>query len=123
MSERFLVKVHNDNMKEFITKLDDTKYVIPGRGFIEVPRTEAMKLIHGYSPIVKDGVGNDLNPRQLRLEFPKDAQGNEIRYKNVAASTKSMLDGKEYPSAEAMVAHILASTTKDVSEVKTIKGK
>lgn len=127
MSEKYLVKVHNRNDKPFVTTMSDVKYTIPANGFIEVSRKEAMDLKHGYSPVKRDGVGNDLIPRALYLEFPKDENGNTIMYKpKGGVLNKSMLDGKEYPNAEAMIAHIMANASQlDNVEaaMKSIKGK
>lgn len=127
MSDKYLVKVHNLNEKAFVTTMNDVTYTIPGHGFIEVSRKEAMDLKHGYSYVKRDGVGNDLMPRALRLQFPVDENGNTIMYKPKGGVTnKSMLDGKEYPNSEAMVAHILANANQLENvelAMKAIKGK
>lgn len=91
--------------------IDDKEYRIEPNGFIEVSRTEAHRLKTTYSkPVTRDGVGNDLIPQALELEFPLDENGQEMRYRlRSTDANKSMLDGKVYPNAEALKAHILAN--------------
>ena len=113
MGLRLTVKVWNDNDKVFKCKHDDVEYTIPGHGFIEVSRTLANQMYFQYRPLKIDGVGNVLDPQQLRLEYPVDGDGNTVRFSNRDLQTnKSMLDGKEYPNAEALKAHILANAQK-----------
>lgn len=121
--EKFLVKVHNRNNREFVQTIDEKTYKIPARGFIELNRTEAMRLFHSYSPIKRDGVGNDLEPKALELEFPKDEFGNEMRYRPRGSDqNRSMLDGKTYPSADALVAHILANSDRLDNKEAAVKS-
>lgn len=114
------VRVWNDNTKVYSEELDGEVITIPAKGFVEMSRGKGMKLVQSFTPVLKDGMGNHLNPKMLRVEF------HEGRYKQVLKEeekNRSMLTGQMYPSAAELENHILANAEKltDPSAVK--KGK
>lgn len=64
-----LVKVWNDHSKDYSEKYDDKIYLIKAKNFIELDEDEARELVRRWSPIIKDGAGNDANPKMLRMEY------------------------------------------------------
>jgi hypothetical protein len=67
-----LARVWNDHEKEYVEKLDDVEYRIPGKKYIELEKFDALKLVSSYIQPKKDGLGNMINHKQLRLEHLPD---------------------------------------------------
>lgn len=76
-----LAKVWNDHVtdhegkkvtKPYVEKFrDEVVSIEPGK-CVEMDKFDALQFVGQYTPVKKDGLGNDLVPKKLRVEFIPD---------------------------------------------------
>lgn len=102
------VKVWNDHHKDYYEKWNDREMRIPAHGYIVMGRSEAVKFTGAYTPIVRSGTGEDLNPKKLRIERDPEKfaeiTDQPIRYES--------FDGQKFRTLEGMKKHEAEATTK-----------
>lgn len=66
-------RVWNDHTEEHVEEFRGEILRIPPKSFIELPWPSAVQFRGQYTPILRDGLGQDLKPKKIRLERIDDA--------------------------------------------------
>ena len=75
-----LAKVWNDHKDVYVEKFRDEEIKIPAGKFVEMDKFDAMQFVGQYTPVIKDGLGNDLRPKMLRVEVAPDKEVKPVEY-------------------------------------------
>lgn len=62
------VRVWNDHTEDHVEEFRGDKVVIKAKGFVEMPYPDAVQFRGQFTPIIRDGLGNDLKPKRIRIE-------------------------------------------------------
>lgn len=96
-----IAKVWNDHDKDHVEMFKGDEIRVPAKGFIKMEWSEAVQFRGQYTPIERDGMGNDLKPKKIRLEkMPVELSGNE------AQQFICQMDRQEFSSQEELDEHI-----------------
>lgn len=122
MSDIAKAKVWNDWKEEHVEDFRGEKIVIPSKGHIVMEWPDAVQFRGQYTPIIRDGLGNDVKPKMIRLE-KIDASAPEFpsRKKFVCEA-----DGVSFDSQEELDAYIVANHTENMVDdeaKKKLKAK
>lgn len=76
-----MAKVWNDHSQVHKEKFDGVEIVIPPKGYVEMEHFDALRFMGQFVPIKKDGLGNPMTFKMLRLESagPNAVSQNEHR--------------------------------------------
>lgn len=75
--------------KPYVEKFRDEKIEIPPGKFIEMDKFDALQFVGQYTPVRKDGLGNDLQPKKLRVELiPEKEAAKPVEIKCMACQGK-----------------------------------
>ncbi len=97
-----IAKVWNDHNKEHVEKFKGDEIRIPANGYIEMPWQEAIQFRGQYSPIIRDGLGNDLKPKKIRLE-KKSVESSDA---NIAPIFMCQMDRQEFGTQAELDEHV-----------------
>jgi hypothetical protein len=79
------VKVWNDSERDYYEEFKNYKIHIPGKSFIELPRSDGVALLGTFSGGRRDEYGRFINEKALRLEFDHEAEAERtdqpLKYK------------------------------------------
>lgn len=98
-----MVRVWNDNSKLYTEKYKDEEVKIAPKAFVVMEESDAVAFLGQYTSIKKDGQGNALNPKMLRLERADNALDGYTPY----AAPKCMACRKEFQTEEELKDHSL----------------
>lgn len=106
-------RVWNDGKAEYREKFRGEWIVIPAKSFIEMDAKDANTFRAQFVPIVKDGLGNHLNEKALRVEKLADTAVIENPR---PAEFVCQMDGSVWPSQDALDNHILKNFKEQIME-------
>jgi len=96
------VRVKNLDSREYVEIFRDVEIRIPGHGYIEMGRSEAIKFLSQATPMNVDGAGRCLKPKKLVLEEDPElhaaARDQPIRYEAP--------DGKQFRTKKGYEAYL-----------------
>jgi hypothetical protein len=113
-----LVRVVNDNVHPYTEKYRGRTIHIPPKGFVEMDMNEASHFLGtnpGTAQVDASGIPKPESYKMLRIVRPEDLEAE------VAAESKKwicMADGKEFPTQEALEAHVEANYMDDMVDEK-----
>lgn len=107
------VRVRNLSQIDFNGTFRDKPIMVPGNGFIEMGRAEAIKFIGEWSPMKIDGAGRHLNPKKLVIE--EDPEVKAERYSQPLRY--EAMDGTRFRTKEGLAAYDKALQS-DIKEVE-----
>ena len=99
-----MAKVWNDGDKDWIEEFRGEQVKIPAKGHVMMNLFDATQFKGQYSPIIRDGLGNDLRPKRIRVE--RIADGGEVIK---VPEHVCMSCGKDFENSEILQAHIYSS--------------
>jgi len=110
-------RVWNDSEKIWKEEFRGDMLEIPSFGFIEMPYPDAVQFRGQFHPLVRDGLGQDVNPKKIRLEV---LDGSEPLHPQ-AARFICHRDGKSFPSEAALRHHIKTNYLGELIEEEAVK--
>ena len=122
MSDIANARVWNDWSKEHVEDFRGETIRIPAKKFIVMSWPDAVQFRGQYTPVIRDGLGQDVRPKMIRLE-KIDAGAPEFPE---APKFVCQMDGAKFDSQEELDAYIAANHTGamvDDEARKKIKAK
>lgn len=92
------VKVWNEDHREWVEEFKGNEIRIPPKGHILMTRSEAVQLLKQYSPPIKNGRGDDLRPKILRMEVDPE----EFAARTDQPLKYMAMDGNQFRTTEGL---------------------
>jgi hypothetical protein len=92
------VKVWNDDFREWNEMFKDEPIKIAAHGYIEMSKAEANQLVSQYSPVARDGRGEDIRPKKLRIEMDPEEYAEHVDQ----PLKYTALDGKQFRTTQGL---------------------
>ncbi len=107
-------QVWNDFSKEHVEMFKGDEIRIPAKSFINMNWSDAVQFRGQYTPIIRDGLGNDLKPKMIRL----------VRVEAVVEEPKDFtcqMDGKSFANQAELDKHIAENHTESMVDADAKK--
>jgi hypothetical protein len=101
------MRVWNDHTEEYVEEFRGDTVRIPAKGFVEMGESDANQFCGQHTPIIRDGLGNDLKPKKLRRERLPHAATQTLDSKYFVCQ----VDRQMFETQSALDAHIAAHHT------------
>jgi hypothetical protein len=115
------VKVRNLDHREYTEEFRDEMIVIPGNGYIEMGRSEALSFLGQATPRNVDGSGRCIKPKMLKLEEDPEVHAAQrdqpLRF--------TAVDGTQFRTEAGLNAHNakLQAEAKEVEDAKPVRRR
>lgn len=83
-------RVWNDHTRSYSEIFRDGELTIPAKGYVDMEEPEAVLFMGQYAPVKRDGHGNDLVPKMLRLEILDGSQTERPEFRCMSCNKVTM---------------------------------